>query len=92
MSVLGLQTSQLLIRTNLGYGTVLTAACARQGCSATGYYDYDYYGNKHARAKHDVVVADVRNPSTSNFSSNIGPNATNSARTPFFSCKVSRIL
>jgi hypothetical protein len=35
----------LLIRTNLGYGyeTVLTAACARQGCSATYYYYYYYY-------------------------------------------------
>jgi hypothetical protein len=34
--VLGLQTSHLfLIRTNLGYRTVLTAACARQGCSAS---------------------------------------------------------
>jgi hypothetical protein len=41
MRVLGLQASHLLlIRTNLGYGTVLTAACARQGCSAT---DYCYY-------------------------------------------------
>jgi hypothetical protein len=28
----------LLIRTNLGYGTVLTAVSARQGCSATHYY------------------------------------------------------
>jgi hypothetical protein len=38
MRVLGLQASHLLlIRTNLGYGTVLTAACARQGCSATYY-------------------------------------------------------
>jgi hypothetical protein len=37
MSVLGLQTSHLLlIRTNLGCGTALTAACARQGCSAGG--------------------------------------------------------
>jgi hypothetical protein len=27
----------LLIRTNLGYGTVLTAACTRQGCSATDF-------------------------------------------------------
>jgi hypothetical protein len=34
MSVLGLQASHLLlIRTNLGYGTVLTPACARQGCN-----------------------------------------------------------
>jgi hypothetical protein len=34
MSVLGLQTSHLLlILTNLGFGTVLTAACAREGCS-----------------------------------------------------------
>jgi hypothetical protein len=39
MRVLGLQTSHLLlIRTNLGYGTVLTAACARQGCSASGLF------------------------------------------------------
>jgi hypothetical protein len=43
MSVLRLQASHLLlIRTNLGYGTVLTAACAPQGCSATDYY-YDYH-------------------------------------------------
>jgi hypothetical protein len=28
----------LLIRTNLGRGTVLTAACARQGCSAINCY------------------------------------------------------
>jgi hypothetical protein len=40
-SVLGLQASHLLlILTNLGYETVLTAACARQGCSATHYYYY----------------------------------------------------
>jgi hypothetical protein len=32
----------LLIRTNLGYGTVLTAACAHQGCSDIDYY-YHYY-------------------------------------------------
>jgi hypothetical protein len=37
MSVLRKQTSHLfLIRANLGYGTALTAACARQGCSAGG--------------------------------------------------------
>jgi hypothetical protein len=45
MSVLTQQVSHLLlIRTNLGYGAVLTAACARQGCSATDYccYYYDY--------------------------------------------------
>jgi hypothetical protein len=42
--VLGLQASHLLlIRTNLGYGTVLTAACARRGCSAIYYYYYYYY-------------------------------------------------
>jgi hypothetical protein len=42
-SVLGLQTSHLLlIRTNLGYGTVSMAACARQGCSYTDYYYYYY--------------------------------------------------
>jgi hypothetical protein len=33
----------LLIGTNLGYGTVLTEACALQGCSATGDDDYYYY-------------------------------------------------
>jgi hypothetical protein len=38
MSVLRRQASHLLlIRTNLGHGTVLTAASARQGCSATDY-------------------------------------------------------
>jgi hypothetical protein len=43
-SVLRRQASHLLlIRTNFGYGTVLTAACARQGCSATDYYYYYYY-------------------------------------------------
>jgi hypothetical protein len=43
MRVLGLQTSHLqLIRTNLGYGTILTAVGARQGCSATDYY-YHYH-------------------------------------------------
>jgi hypothetical protein len=31
-----------LIHTNLGYGTVLTGACARQGCSATDDDDYYY--------------------------------------------------
>jgi hypothetical protein len=37
MRVLGLQTSHVLLKcTNLGYGTVLTAAYARQGCSAGG--------------------------------------------------------
>jgi hypothetical protein len=41
MSVLGLEASHLLlIHTNLGCGTVLTAACARQGCSAEDYYYY----------------------------------------------------
>jgi hypothetical protein len=35
--VLGLQASHLLlIRTYLGYGTVLMAACAHLGCSASG--------------------------------------------------------
>jgi hypothetical protein len=44
MRVLGRQASHLLlIRTSLGYGTVLTAACARQGCSATDYYYYYKY-------------------------------------------------
>jgi hypothetical protein len=38
MSVLRWQTSHLLlIRTNLGYGTILIAACAHQGCHATDY-------------------------------------------------------
>jgi hypothetical protein len=36
MSVLWQQASHLLLnRTDSGYGTVLTAACARQGCSAS---------------------------------------------------------
>jgi hypothetical protein len=48
ISVLGLQASHLLlIRTNLGYGTVLTAACARQGCSAT-------YHHHHHRHHHSI--------------------------------------
>jgi hypothetical protein len=39
MRVLGQWASHLLlIRTNLGCGTALTAACARQGSSATDYY------------------------------------------------------
>jgi hypothetical protein len=39
MRVFGLQPSHvLLIRINLGYGTLLTAACARQGCSASVIY------------------------------------------------------
>jgi hypothetical protein len=38
------QVSHLLPKyTKSGYGTVLTAACARQGCSATYYYCYYYY-------------------------------------------------
>jgi hypothetical protein len=32
----------LLLRTNFGYGTVWTAPSARQGCSATDYYYYDF--------------------------------------------------
>jgi hypothetical protein len=37
MRVLWQQTSHLLLKyTKSGYGTVLTAACARQGCSASG--------------------------------------------------------
>jgi hypothetical protein len=48
LSVLGRQASHLLlIRANLGYGTVLTAACARQGCNATDYYCYYYYHHQH---------------------------------------------
>jgi hypothetical protein len=36
--VLWQQVSHLLLKyTKSGYGTVLTAACARQGCSATEY-------------------------------------------------------
>jgi hypothetical protein len=38
MSVLGLETSHLLlIRTTLGYGTMLTVACTHQGSNATDY-------------------------------------------------------
>jgi hypothetical protein len=33
----------LLIRTNFGYGTVLTVASARQGCSTTDYYYFIIY-------------------------------------------------
>jgi hypothetical protein len=37
MRVLGRKASHLLlIRTDLGYGTVLMAACARLGCSDSG--------------------------------------------------------
>jgi hypothetical protein len=44
MSLLRRRASHLLlIRTNLGYGPVLTAACARRGCSAIYYYYYYYY-------------------------------------------------
>jgi hypothetical protein len=41
--VLRQQVSHLLLKCiDLGYGTVLTAACARQGCSATRYlFIYD---------------------------------------------------
>jgi hypothetical protein len=43
MSELGLQASHLLlIRTNLGYGTILMVACT-QGCSASDYYCHSYY-------------------------------------------------
>jgi hypothetical protein len=41
MSMLGQLTGHLLlICTDLGYGTVLTVACTRQGCSASDYYKY----------------------------------------------------
>jgi hypothetical protein len=44
MRVLGLQTSHLLlIRTNLGYGTVLTVACHCQGCSASGLLWFGFF-------------------------------------------------
>jgi hypothetical protein len=47
MCVLGRQTSHLLlIRTNYGYGAVLTAACARQGCSASGSVCLFFYFRK----------------------------------------------
>jgi hypothetical protein len=47
MRVLGQQTSHLLlIRTNLGYGTVLTATCARPGCSASGLVFCFFFRNK----------------------------------------------
>jgi hypothetical protein len=39
LRVLGQEASHLLlIRTDLGYGTVLTAACALQCCSASGLF------------------------------------------------------
>jgi hypothetical protein len=45
MTVLRQQASHLLlIPTNFGYGTVLTAACAPPGCSVTHYNKYaDYF-------------------------------------------------
>jgi hypothetical protein len=43
MCVLGLKASHLLlIPINLGNGTVLTAACAHQGCSASGWFGFFY--------------------------------------------------
>jgi hypothetical protein len=39
MRVLGLKKRHLLlIRSNLGYGTVLPAARAHQGCCASGFF------------------------------------------------------
>jgi hypothetical protein len=44
MSVLGLQTSHLLlIRTNLGYGTVLMAACTHLGCTSSGHQHHTHH-------------------------------------------------
>jgi hypothetical protein len=48
MSVLRRQASHLLlIRTNLGCGTALTAACARPGCRATDYHHHHHHVNHH---------------------------------------------
>jgi hypothetical protein len=44
MHVFGLQPSHLLlICTNISYGTVLTVACAHQGCSASGLVFWFFY-------------------------------------------------
>jgi hypothetical protein len=46
MHVLGLKASHLLlICTNLGYGTVLTVACACQGCSASDLVWFGFWNN-----------------------------------------------
>jgi hypothetical protein len=43
--VLRQQICHLLLNcTNFGYGTVLTAACARQGCSASGWFGFFILG------------------------------------------------
>jgi hypothetical protein len=60
MRVLGLQTSHLLlIRINLGYTAVLTAACARQGRSASGLVCYWFgflYSRKTQLGSHPVFL------------------------------------
>jgi hypothetical protein len=68
MHVLGLRASHLLvIRPNLGYGTVLTAACARQGCGASvlvlgegGLEDWLVEAN--VSEKHAVSIFMAENP------------------------------
>jgi hypothetical protein len=46
------QVSHLLLKyTKSGYGTVLTAACARQGCSANDYNYYYHYRTNLLRIK-----------------------------------------
>jgi hypothetical protein len=54
MNVLRQQTSHLLlIRTSLGYVILLTAVCARQGCSATDYFYY--YININVKNNLDII-------------------------------------
>jgi hypothetical protein len=53
--VLWQQVSHLLLKyTKSGYGTVLMAACARQGCSATDY-EINIYSN--VTASSDMLFA-----------------------------------
>jgi hypothetical protein len=50
MLVLGLWAGHLLlIRTNFGYGTELTAACACHGCSASGLVWFFGFGGLYLR-------------------------------------------
>jgi hypothetical protein len=71
MSVLRQLTSHLLlIRTNLGCGSVLTAACASRGYSAIDYY---YYYHHHY---HPTLVK-FTTPNSLNDSTKNNPTETN---------------
>jgi hypothetical protein len=52
----------LLIRTNLGYGNVLTAACARQGCSASGLVWFFFFWLAHSGDTGSNIVSAVDHP------------------------------